>query len=231
MERSFRSASIGGVEGSLDRDFKHKKHFHLQYNTPPSTSTRYSTLHSTFDLYSYLSAAWVLDLDKDETSREESKKKKRKIESVSTGDDRKKKGERGLTAWDTGASCSSSNLPCMDRPREELSCAVKLNGRCCTVNTALWNTVQILFPQEVEARRAAEAPKTRGNHYNLRNQSIQTVNSPGAEFSRAAKRLTATVDKVTTTVDKCFTRSSRWSFDRSIGDYKFTSFVPKVLKA
>ncbi|KAI8030371.1 E3 ubiquitin-protein ligase RNF168 [Camellia lanceoleosa] len=149
-----------------------------------------------------------------------SKKKKRKIESVFSGDDRKKKGEHGLTAWDTGTSCSSSNLPCMDRPREELSCAICLeicfepsttscelsfcekclcsvaekcgrrcpkcrklisNGRCCTVNTALWNTVQILFPQEVEARRAAEAPKTRGNHYNLRNQSIRTVNSPEAE--------------------------------------------------
>ncbi|CAL5370211.1 unnamed protein product [Camellia sinensis] len=200
MERSFRSASIGGVEGSLDRDFKHKKHFHLQYNTPPSTSTSRHPISA---------AAWVLDLDKDETSREESKKKKRKIESVSTGDDRKKKGERGLTAWDTGASCSSSNLPCICLEicfePSTTSCGLSFcekclrsvaekcgrrcprcrqlisNGRCCTVNTALWNTVQILFPQEVEARRAAEAPKTRGNHYNLRNQSIRTVNSPGAE--------------------------------------------------
>ncbi|CAL5368427.1 unnamed protein product [Camellia sinensis] len=163
MERSFRSASIGGVEGSLDRDFKHKKHFHLQYNTPPSTSTSRHPISA---------AAWVLDLDKDETSREECKKKKRKIESVSTGDDRKKKGERGLTAWDTGASCSSSNLPyffcekCLRSVAEKCGrrcprCRQLIsNGRCCTVNTALWNTVQTLFPQEVEARRAAEAPKT-----------------------------------------------------------------------
>ncbi|XP_051117832.1 glycosyltransferase family 92 protein RCOM_0530710 [Andrographis paniculata] len=28
---------------------------------------------------------------------------------------------------------------------------------CCTVNTVLWNTIQLLFPQEVEARKAAEA--------------------------------------------------------------------------
>ncbi|KAK6921376.1 Zinc finger, C3HC4 RING-type [Dillenia turbinata] len=29
------------------------------------------------------------------------------------------------------------------------------NGRSCTVNTVLWNTIQLLFPQEVEARKAA----------------------------------------------------------------------------
>lgn len=27
------------------------------------------------------------------------------------------------------------------------------NGRSCTVNTVLWNTIQLLFPQEVEARK------------------------------------------------------------------------------
>ncbi|KAK6938431.1 Zinc finger, C3HC4 RING-type [Dillenia turbinata] len=29
------------------------------------------------------------------------------------------------------------------------------NGRSCTVNTVLWNTIQLLFPQEVESRKAA----------------------------------------------------------------------------
>ncbi|KAE8694391.1 hypothetical protein F3Y22_tig00110783pilonHSYRG00145 [Hibiscus syriacus] len=29
------------------------------------------------------------------------------------------------------------------------------NGRSCTVNTVLWNTIQLLFPKEVEARKAA----------------------------------------------------------------------------
>ncbi|KAI3673532.1 hypothetical protein L6452_39655 [Arctium lappa] len=27
------------------------------------------------------------------------------------------------------------------------------NGRSCTVNTVLWNTIQLLFPQEIEARK------------------------------------------------------------------------------
>ncbi|PIA51397.1 hypothetical protein AQUCO_01100314v1 [Aquilegia coerulea] len=94
---------------------------------------------------------------------------------------------------------SSSGLPCMNRLREELSCAICLdicfepsttscghsfckkclkaaadkcgkkcpkcrqlisNGRSCTVNTVLWNTIQLLFPQEVELRKAAEATKS-----------------------------------------------------------------------
>ncbi|PKU87025.1 uncharacterized protein LOC110104431 [Dendrobium catenatum] len=85
-------------------------------------------------------------------------------------------------------------LPCMDRLREELSCAICLeicyepsttscghsfckkclkcaadkcgkkcpkcrqlisNTRTCTVNTVLWNTIQLLFPNEVEPRKKA----------------------------------------------------------------------------
>ncbi|XP_059294270.1 putative E3 ubiquitin-protein ligase RING1a [Lycium ferocissimum] len=35
------------------------------------------------------------------------------------------------------------------------------NGRSCTVNTVLWNTIQLLFPKEVEARKTAGALTTR----------------------------------------------------------------------
>lgn len=35
------------------------------------------------------------------------------------------------------------------------------NGRSCTVNSVLWNTIQLLFPQEVEARKAAGALNSR----------------------------------------------------------------------
>lgn len=56
------------------------------------------------------------------------------------------------------------------------------NGRSCTVNTVLWNTIQLLFPQEVEARKAAgalnsreeadrEIPKKAFHSSNSRNQS------------------------------------------------------------
>ncbi|KAI3921221.1 hypothetical protein MKW92_052832, partial [Papaver armeniacum] len=73
-----------------------------------------------------------------------------------------------------------ANLPCMDKLREELSCAKCLksaadkcgkkcpkcrqligNGRSCIVNTSLWNTIQLLFPQEVEARKAVAAKNSR----------------------------------------------------------------------
>ncbi|KAI3870972.1 hypothetical protein MKX03_029378 [Papaver bracteatum] len=93
-----------------------------------------------------------------------------------------------------------ANLPYMDKLREELSCAICLeicfepsttpcghsfckkclksaadkcgkkcpkcrqligNGRSCIVNTSLWNTIQLLFPQEVEARKAVAAKNSR----------------------------------------------------------------------
>lgn len=31
------------------------------------------------------------------------------------------------------------------------------NGRSCTVNTVLWNTIQLLFPNEIEARKACSS--------------------------------------------------------------------------
>ncbi|KAI3876845.1 hypothetical protein MKX03_023095 [Papaver bracteatum] len=35
------------------------------------------------------------------------------------------------------------------------------NGRSCIVNTSLWNTIQLLFPQEVEARKVVAAKNSR----------------------------------------------------------------------
>lgn len=58
------------------------------------------------------------------------------------------------------------------------------NGRSCTVNTVLWNTIQLLFPQEVEAKKVAAgalnnnrqaqclSPET-AFYSNLRNRSTQ----------------------------------------------------------
>lgn len=42
-----------------------------------------------------------------------------------------------------------------------LSVIICSNGRSCTVNTVLWNTIQLLFPQEVETRKAAGALNSR----------------------------------------------------------------------
>ncbi|KAF3637115.1 putative serine/threonine protein phosphatase 2A 59 kDa regulatory subunit B' eta isoform-like [Capsicum annuum] len=35
------------------------------------------------------------------------------------------------------------------------------NGRSCTINTVLWNTIQLLFPKEVETRKTAAALNSR----------------------------------------------------------------------
>lgn len=44
------------------------------------------------------------------------------------------------------------------------------NGRSCTVNTVLWNTIQLLFPQEIEARKASGAVDSRES----KSQSLET---------------------------------------------------------
>ncbi|KAL5549755.1 hypothetical protein UlMin_004986 [Ulmus minor] len=116
----------------------------------------------------------VLDLDGEETVKDEKVSPKQKSE----------------------ASCSRTSLPCLDKLREELSlrrkiliicldicfepsghsfckkCLQSATDKCgkkcpksrllisnrrssCIVNTILWNTIQLLFPKEVEARRAA----------------------------------------------------------------------------
>ncbi|XP_052197949.1 glycosyltransferase family 92 protein RCOM_0530710 [Diospyros lotus] len=212
------------VEDTPDRDSKHKKRSDLQFKSPPTNSRRKRRAQRK----SPVSAAVpVLDLGgEDEESREGSEKNK--VELKPEADEEKKIGKGGQ---ETGGSCSSSNLPCMDQLRQELSCAICLeicfepsttscghsfckkclrsaaekcgkrcpkcrqlisNGRSCTVNTVLWNTIQLLFPQEVEARKVAAASNSRQaeiqtqtaprrSHYNARNQSIQALNSPEYE--------------------------------------------------
>ncbi|WOL11297.1 E3 ubiquitin-protein ligase [Canna indica] len=143
---------------------------------------------------------------------------------------------------------SSKRVPCMDRLREELSCAICLdicfepsttpcghsfcikclkraadkcgkrcpkcrqlisNGRSCTVNTVLWNTIQLLFPDEVEVRKnKAGAPspgcetrnrssERRNNNTNInisRNQTryglrrVRTQVSQATEQDRSFRR-------------------------------------------
>ncbi|KAF7129145.1 hypothetical protein RHSIM_Rhsim10G0011600 [Rhododendron simsii] len=228
------------VEDTPDRDFKQKKRSDLPFKTPPSNSRRKRRAHKRSPV---LVAMPVLDLGEDETSRKENtntdeerkaESEKKMIESKTNTDEEKKTGEKELTA-------SSSTLPCMDRLREELSCAICLeicfepsttacghsfckkclrtaaekcgkrcpkcrqlisNGRSCTVNTVLWNTIQLLFPQEIETRKAAakasnsretdhkSPPPPRGiSHYNVRNRNIQALNSPEDERLQSTRRV------------------------------------------
>ncbi|XP_038718307.1 putative E3 ubiquitin-protein ligase RING1a isoform X2 [Tripterygium wilfordii] len=177
------------VEDTPDRN-KVKKRSDLQFKTPPSTNSRRAHRRSPISI-----PILVLDLDEKETAKEESEQKK-----VVEIEEKKKIRENELKSQDSVVSCSNPALPCMDKLREELSCAICLeicfepsttpcghsfckkclrsaadkcgkrcpkcrqlisNGRSCKVNTVLWNTIQLLFPQEVEARKAAGALNSR----------------------------------------------------------------------
>ncbi|KAL0351090.1 UNVERIFIED_CONTAM: hypothetical protein Sradi_4258200 [Sesamum radiatum] len=166
------------------------------------------------------------------------------------GDAEKDKGDDGVNSKGNGVSSSSAEIPCIDRLREELSCAICLeicyepsttscghsfckvclrsaadkcgkrcpkcrqlisNGRYCTVNTVLWNTIQLLFPQEVEARKgAAEAAISsasdrqqpqqgtgaRTRSHSSRNRAVEALNSPESESRNAARRSRSSHNRV-----------------------------------
>ncbi|XP_015066250.1 putative E3 ubiquitin-protein ligase RING1a [Solanum pennellii] len=73
------------------------------------------------------------------------------------------------------------------------------NGRSCTVNTVLWNTIQLLFPKEVETRKAAadlssreakrQSPVTAvATHSNSRTTRVLLLNSPESGPSSQERR-------------------------------------------
>ncbi|KAG6429986.1 hypothetical protein SASPL_108045 [Salvia splendens] len=172
------------VEDNPDPQFKQKKRTDLQSLKTPQTNSRSYAFK--FDVCRKRRAqrrspasipVTVLDLDEDEPK--------------STNEE--------VDAKSSDVSSSTPLIPCLDRLREELSCAICLEicyepsttpcghsfckkclssaadrcGRKCPkcrqiistgkyskVNTVLWNTVQLLFPQEVEARKAADESAT-----------------------------------------------------------------------
>ncbi|KAM6573255.1 hypothetical protein CsatA_017335 [Cannabis sativa] len=166
-EETLLSASLI-VDDTPDRIFKHKKRSDLQSKTSPaSTSRRKRRVPS-----SPVSIPMVtLNLDDEEIKKDETKKDHSE-QKASVAEEKGKTGEAISVEQNSGVvGASSSGLPCMDKLREELSCAICLdicfeptttpcghsNGRSCTVNTVLWNTIQLLFPQEVAARKEAGA--------------------------------------------------------------------------
>ncbi|KAK2969785.1 hypothetical protein RJ640_028065 [Escallonia rubra] len=178
--------------------------------------------------------AVVLNLDDDDSPKKDREENKKELK-IDQNDKKMEDGEKH--ALKSAVSCSSSAIPCMDKLREELSCAICLeicfepsttacghsfckkclrsaadkcgkrcpkcrqlisNGRSCTVNTVLWNTIQLLFPKEVEARKATgvlnsreaehESP-ARVSRYSVRNRTIEALNSPeGGSHSTERRR-------------------------------------------
>ncbi|KAK6913030.1 hypothetical protein RJ641_022631 [Dillenia turbinata] len=152
------------VEDTPDRVSNQKRPTDLQFKTPTTYSRRKRRAPRRSPIAIPVP---VLDLDEEPTVKgEDEKKSEPKIEDKKVKDEGSSKG--------SSYSCSNTVLPCIDKLREELSCAKCLlsaadkcgkrcpkcrqhmsNGRSCTVNTVLWNTIQLLFPQETEARKAA----------------------------------------------------------------------------
>ncbi|OIW03000.1 hypothetical protein TanjilG_13637 [Lupinus angustifolius] len=180
------------VEDTPDRDSRTKKRFVLNSKSPHTNSRRKRRVQRS----PHSIPVAVLNLDEEDTPKKESGKKK-KEKKTTTNEGSKIEGSE-LKENVSNVSSSNSALPCIDKLRDELSCAICLeicfepsttpcghsNGRSCTVNTVLWNTIQLLFPQEVEARKAASASKVRHTsttsnipeaafYSNLRNQSTE----------------------------------------------------------
>lgn len=218
------------VEDTPDRDAKQKRRSDPLFKTPPTNSRRKRRDQRKSPVS--LPVA-VLDLDEEEVSREEivEEKKEQKI----LVDINSKKDEKSKES-----TSESSSIPCIDRLREELSCAICLeicfepsttscghsfckkclrsaadkcgkkcpkcrqlisNGRSCTINTVLWNTIQLLFPQEIEARKVVcggsntlqstdlqSPPARRRSQYR---SVVEALNSPeGEQLSLERRRRT-----------------------------------------
>ncbi|CAI0456563.1 unnamed protein product [Linum tenue] len=187
------------VEDTPDRDFKQRKRSDPLFKTPPSNSSRRKRRVQRRSPM----PATVLNLDEEEPSKKEVNDNKKSESQVAVKEEEKKKSEKKDEEENketSEASCSNAVFPCLDKLRDELSCAICLeicyepsttscghsfckkclrsaadkcgkkcpkcrqlisNGRSCTVNTVLWNTIQLLFPQDVEARKAAGALNSR----------------------------------------------------------------------
>ncbi|XP_050234031.1 putative E3 ubiquitin-protein ligase RING1a isoform X2 [Mercurialis annua] len=209
------------VEDTPDRQIKQRKRSDTQFKTPPSNTSRRVQRKSPVSI-----SIPVINLD-EENEPEKPEIQEIKVETkknVVKEDDKSKKENSEV-------SCSNSSLPCMDKLKEELSCAICLeicfepsttscghsfckkclrsaadkcgkkcpkcrqlisNGRSCTVNTVLWNTIQLLFPQEVEARKAAavaerKTPPTRTNT-DVRNRNVRPYMVSGSSGNESARR-------------------------------------------
>ncbi|GAA0162288.1 hypothetical protein LIER_18412 [Lithospermum erythrorhizon] len=232
------------VEDTPERESKHKKRSDLlNFRTPPSNSRRKRRVQKKSPVSIPVT---TLDLDEVEVPKNDVEKQKKEVIDLNSDKEKSKKVIEDDSKEKGGSLDESSSpaIPCIDRLREELSCAICLdicyepsttscghsfckkclrsasercgkkcpkcrqlisNGRSCTINTVLWNTIQLLFPQEIEVRKAASEAAVeaagalnnrdtsrrtspRVSHYNARNGTILALNSPESEERRAGRR-------------------------------------------
>ncbi|GER29532.1 zinc finger (C3HC4-type RING finger) family protein [Striga asiatica] len=206
------------VEDTPDRQIKHNKQSDLHgFKTPPSNSRRKRKAQRRSPASIPIT---VLDLEENGSKpKQESEKTDKKTSVNEVVVENRDCDEMNTKGNDV--SISGLGIACLDRLREELSCAICLeicyepsttpcghsfckkclhsaadrcgkkcpkcrqlircNSRYSTVNTVLWNTIQLLFPKEVEARKAND-PSTSDNNelkretQSRRNRSLRTQN-------------------------------------------------------
>ncbi|CAA0824513.1 zinc finger (C3HC4-type RING finger) family protein [Striga hermonthica] len=206
------------VEDTPDRQIRHKKRSDLHgFKTPPSNSRRKRKAQRRSPASIPIT---VLDLEENESkSKQESEKFDKKTNVNEDVVVEKNRDSDQMNTKGNEVSISGLGIECLDRLREELSCAICLeicyepsttpcghsfckkclhsaadrcgkkcpkcrqlisNSRYSTVNTVLWNTIQLLFPKEVEARKGND-PSTSDNNEiqretQSRNRSLHTRN-------------------------------------------------------
>ncbi|CAK7328235.1 unnamed protein product [Dovyalis caffra] len=233
------------VEDTPERQFKHKKRSDLHCKTPPSTNSRRKRRDKKKSPISIPLS--VLNLDEEEEPVMQESEKKKTEPKIVVNEEKKLQGDK-LAKESSDVSCSNSSLACMDKLREELSCAICLeicfepsttscghraikehivvsqfeqfydnvilyivycadsfmlidevvslclqffNSRSCTVNTVLWNTIQLLFPQEVEAKKASGGSKNQEERQNPERRTSNNLVSRSIPPSRVSYRDTS----------------------------------------
>ncbi|XP_039138084.1 putative E3 ubiquitin-protein ligase RING1b isoform X1 [Dioscorea cayenensis subsp. rotundata] len=211
------------VEDTPLRESRQKKRPGFLSKTPSSTNSirkRRPRRQSPGSL-----PAVVLCLDDEKNDVQEGDGVKRREEGDGGVDEEKNGGEEV-----SAEKVSENGFPCIDRLREELSCAICLEvcfepsttpcghsfcikclkssaskcGKRCpkcrqlisstrsyTVNTVLWNTIQLLFPDEIKARtkciNTSSSPKTSPERRN-RNTITSSARTTISQAPRAIAR-------------------------------------------
>ncbi|KAL5997317.1 hypothetical protein ACLOJK_008247 [Asimina triloba] len=164
------------VEDTPERESKHKKRLGQPFRTPPSTNSR----------------------------RKRRDGKEERFMEVTAVEEEKKEGDEGSKPAESSKSDRGSSLPCMDRLREELSCA-------------------LLFPEEIEVRKAALAatnnqetkdrsPKNAGNLTRNMNLDSNATDSNGGRRRRWGQQ--HQVNTSSTIQNNIGRRRTRWDLSQ-----------------
>ncbi|KAK4805083.1 hypothetical protein SAY86_004900 [Trapa natans] len=180
------------VDDTPERELKQRKRPNLTFKTPPSNSRRKrrDRRRSPAPVL-----ATVLNLEEEEASGKVNESSKKQVLDSQHKERKTEANELPASGpAELATPSASASLTCLDKLREELSCAICLeicyepsttacghsfckkclrsaaekcgkrcpkcrqlisSGRSCSVNTVLWNTIQLLFPKEVESRKAS----------------------------------------------------------------------------